>query len=131
MSVVIGFDGYLPLVTNLIGKRTAALVQDMTQELINNTPVCTGYAQASWYASPGAVISKNTVTYLGDYVPCLGQIPIKIINLSKYNKIYHQWFVVNLAPYIEGLNEGTSKKQPNTGWIDDIVFKYSLKGLGL
>ena len=135
MQTLNSMNSIIPSITRMVGKKTAQLVQNMTQELIDTTPYCTGFAANSWYATPNAVKSKNDYIYLGDDVECLGQMPRKQIDLSGYDKIYGEWFVVNLAPYIRELNEGSSKKvapgHPDVGWIEDIVMKHSLKGVNV
>ena len=128
MPILTKFNDIIPAVTKMTGKKTSEFIESLTQELIDTTPVCTGYAQASWYATPQAVKTKNEVAYPGNWVKCDGRIPRKEINLTRYDKIYGEWFIVNLAPYISDLNEGSSK-QRDVGWIEDIITKHALKGL--
>lgn len=119
-----------PAIEKKVGIATSFLMEEMTQDLVYATPICTGYAGASWYVTPDNEKEGNDVKYLGDDVNCLHQYPKKTISVPRYNKIHSNWFIVNFANYIGFLNEGGSKQQ-DVGWIQDIVKKHSLKGLSL
>jgi hypothetical protein len=112
--------------TEMVDARNKEFVEDLANDLISNTPVCTGYARASWYVTPQIpkiINDVKPIDFKGTTKKCIGQIPKKTINLRKYKRNFSLWYIVNLAPYIKKLNEGSSKKAP-PGFIDDIIFKH-------
>ena len=111
--------------TEMVDAKNRKFVENLANDLIDATPVCTGYARASWYVTPGIPKSVNDVAPVkqSDGKKCIGQIPKKTISLSRYKGNFGQWYIVNLAEYIKPLNDGSSKKAP-PGFIDDIIFRH-------
>jgi len=120
------------VITNIIGVRQVNLIGAMWFDLVEATPVCTGYARGSWFVTTGIVKSKNPLGRRADTDECkrLYDYPTYPEVLYKYSKPGARkvttWYIVNLAPYMEILNTGTSKKKAANyqGWINDIVSKH-------
>lgn len=109
------------LVAQLIEVKKRRFLVDLWNDLVDNTPVCTGYARASWFISPVQPRKKNPNGKRDPEAYCRVQYPRPFSpNLTKYKRNYTRWFIVNLAPYIEDLNNGSSR-QADAGWVNDIV----------
>jgi len=94
-------------------------------DLVEATPVCSGYARGSWFVTPN--IPKRT-NPLGpppeinlDMDHCTEKYSYPSYpNLKRYTRNFSKWYIVNLAPYVEGLNNGDSKKA-SSGWVEDAI----------
>lgn len=118
------------ILANIIGVKQKMFVYQLWYDLVYATPVCTGYARASWFATPGIPKTKNPNKPRPSTWDC--QIiydPPKPPELEKYTKNFSVWYIVNLAPYMEELNTGVSKKGYGNyaGWINDIISKHVSK----
>jgi hypothetical protein len=92
-------------------------LQKALRELIEKTPVRTGFAQSNWVASVGNVPtdpvgSKESV----DYGP--QQESFRVIR--RYAPHQGELSIVNNCPYIELLNGGSSNQAP-AGFVDEVL----------
>lgn len=120
------------ILANIIGVKQKAFMEQLWLDLVDATPVCTGYARASWFATPGIPKTKNPNGYRATTWDCkiLYSYPDRP-NLAKYKRNFSSWYIVNLAPYMEELNTGVSKQHGANyaGWINDIVSKNVTKAV--
>ncbi len=113
------------VLTALVDVRKNKFVEDLFNELVEKTPVCTGYARASWYATPGIPKTKNDIKPK-KVKGCTVVYPKAKLNLSKYKKKWTYWYITNLAPYAQKLEEGHSAQAP-ANWIKDTVAKHIIE----
>ncbi|RLF44886.1 MAG: hypothetical protein DRN17_03605 [Thermoplasmata archaeon] len=130
------------VLANIIGVRDARMMGSLWWSLVDATPVCTGYARASWFVTTGIVKSRNPNTPR----PKIGKKAEggwdckEVYDLPEYPEVIYKytapgarkasvWYIVNLAPYMEILNTGTSKKKSanHAGWINNIVAQHVIK----
>ena len=99
-------------------KEVSALVLDITEKLIEATPVDTGWARASWIPSIGEPAdspsgSRDSFT--------TGQQELGMAQVAtQYTLSEGPIFITNNVPYIEKLNEGSSPQAP-AGFIETAI----------
>jgi len=67
----------------VVSKRFNEMAMDMYSELVEATPVCTGFASASWYITPQIPKTKNENSKEGMSRDCVVQFRAKDLNLEK------------------------------------------------
>ena len=108
---------------------------DVTANLVEDTPVLTGWARASWVPSIGQPALKD----LSQPGPDDGQaVAIAVaeqqaatVGVLGYRLVMGRVFVTNNVPYILSLNDGSSKKAP-AGFVQQAIGKavtQDLRGL--
>lgn len=110
----------------VLSDRVKRRVDYLANRLIDATPVCTGYARASWKVKPNVAETDNDTPEPDRKAGCQEQIPRPVVDLTKYKRPIFVWYVSNLAPYIQDLEHGSSKKA-NPGWIRDTATAAALK----
>jgi hypothetical protein len=109
------------LVTS-IEKTIARLSVNITAELIERTPVDTGWARANWVPALGSP-SSELATTSPDSSDVPGQSNRQSSGISSvlgYKLRNGEVFISNNVPYIERLNEGTSNQAPK-GFVQDGI----------
>ncbi len=94
------------------------LTLDLTANLIETTPVDTGWARANWVPAIGEPIVRDLsnleeadrLALVGSQVGEQGSATAKVA--ASYKLERGKVFVSNNVPYILGLNEGTSAQAP-------------------
>lgn len=109
-AIVRAIDGFTSKVTQKV-------TLDVTANLIETTPVDTGWARANWvpsvgkvFAGPGGKPDRPTREAL--VVGAEGQQQSSIAGIASYDIKQGSVFVSNNVGYIEDLNSGTSSKAP-------------------
>lgn len=102
-----------------LSKRTARLALDITETLIELTPVDTGWARSNWVPSIGASFDA----LVGDHENVStseqqGGIDSIITRSSSIGA--QPLYITNNVPYIEALNNGHSQQTP-AGFVDFAV----------
>ena len=126
--------GSLDKFTNKLIKKLAL---DITANLVEDTPVDTGWARANWVPSIGLPIVETAIPRdREDQISLVSgklgeqQIGIDKIALS-YSIEMGSIFISNNVPYILKLNEGTSRQAPSAFVQAAIARGVSNIGVGL
>ena len=98
---------------------------NVTAELIDNTPVDTGWARANWVPQIGAPFAGNSRVLSDDERRSAvgGQRSRQssaVSGLFNYNVTQGAIFITNNVPYIVRLNEGSSQKAP-AGFVQQAI----------
>lgn len=101
-------------VTEEVRTKRNKLAFRIDARVIQETPVDTSEARSSWIVSDG----KSVSTQPGNIGP--GQAITQGIQAINGAKVYTELFIQNNKPYIEELNEGSSKQAPSK-YIDAII----------
>ncbi len=108
------------------------LTLDVTANLIETTPVDTGWARANWLPSIGQPTIKDLPrTKPGDSQAVAGAVAEQngaTARLLAYTLKEGRVFVTNNVPYILSLNDGTSKKAP-PGFVQQAIAR-AVKSVG-
>ena len=123
-------DAILRAVDGFTSKVTQKVTLDVTANLIETTPVDTGWARANWVPS----IGKSHQSILGGKPDRITRAPLVasgeaqqatgIASITSYQINQGKVFISNNVGYIEDLNMGTSKQAPEAfvqGAIDKAV----------
>ena len=99
-------------------KEVSALALEITERLIETTPVDTGWARASWIPSIGDpfVQPSGSSDSFTTGKQELGMAEVA----TQYNLLDGPIFITNNVPYIERLNEGSSPQAP-AGFIEEAI----------
>lgn len=93
------------------------LVLDVTADLIEQTPVDTGWARANWVPT----IGRSHDTPVGDRERVDRSVQGQgIATIATQPLLGSVIFITNNVPYIEALNEGHSPQAP-AGYVEDIL----------
>lgn len=107
-------------------KEVARFITDATLEvttnLIETTPVDTGFARSSWVPTIGRPIDTSSLVATPDIGEVAAQQNGGIAALLSYELKDGPVFVANAAPYIERLNDGSSTQQP-AGFVEAAINK--------
>lgn len=99
---------------------------DITANLIENTPVDTGWARANWVPTIGRPDVQNLSNIEPTAQLAAGQATKQQVSLggvaSSYKLRAGAIFISNNVPYITFLNQGTSKQQPS-GFVQRAISK--------
>lgn len=99
---------------------------DVTANLIEVTPVNTGWARANWVASIGRAVVEDLSTIEPSSQAAGGASQRQSASLASVASAYRLQagavFVSNNVPYISDLNDGTSQQQP-AGFVQRAVAK--------
>jgi hypothetical protein len=94
-------------------KRKQSVAANLTADLVSATPVKTGLAQSNWQVTSGA--------------PAEGIVEIghraSIPDTQPGDPIY----IANNVPYIQRLNDGSSKQAP-AGFVEDAIARFHSSG---
>lgn len=101
VAIDIQYQSALDHILSKVRSKKTDTAQDLFRELVNRTPVLTGRARASW-----------DITYTGNYKAPLNEGIYAVPSMPKVPNTPNDVDVYNVADYIEGLNEGNSKKAP-------------------
>jgi hypothetical protein len=96
------------------------LVTDITADLIEQTPVETGWARANWI--PGLDQPEGTEPVGDETSVDEGAQQQGIAEIITGYTIDKDAFIFNNVPYIERLNDGQSPQAP-AGFVDSIIEK--------
>lgn len=109
------------------GRVVQKLAMDITANLIETTPIDTGWARSNWVPNIGEPVTSTTGAPEG--VSFASQ-QAGIAGLASYQVALGAVFITNNVPYIQVLNDGHSKQAP-IGFvqlaIDKAVYE-DLKG---
>lgn len=94
---------------------------DVTANLIESTPVDTGWARANWVPSIGASVSVPAPNTGGGVGSAQAKQAAGIASVLGYT-LGPVVYVSNNVPYITKLNEGSSKQAPQ-GFVQAAVVK--------
>ena len=107
------------------------LTLDVTANLIETTPVDTGWARANWVPSIGQPAIKDLPRVKPDdrqiVADAVAEQQGATAGLLAYTLKMGRVFVTNNVSYILSLNDGTSKKAP-TGFVQ-VAIARAVKGL--
>lgn len=94
-----------------------AVVLNCTAELIERTPVDTGWAQANWVPSVGQPVEsiEGTPEAVSNSVQVTGQGAVAAFKLEQ-----GACFISNNVPYIPALNDGHSEQAP-AGFVEQSI----------
>ena len=96
---------------------------DVAANLMEATPVDTGWARANWVPSIGAPFGGGVGSILGDVAAAQGAQQAATIGVAATYKLpMGRVFVSNNVPYITRLNDGSSKKEP-AGFVQRAIRK--------
>jgi hypothetical protein len=111
-------------------KFVVELVQDMMEDIIDQTPIDTGFARASWFTGINKIIEKEPKQSgtgpkggpkFGDFEGLKAENIIALLKYAPGDRIY----LSNSAPYIRDLEFGRANyklKPPGRhGWVRGIV----------
>ncbi len=133
-------DRQVKAIVRSLNRLTARVVTkitlDVTANLVETTPVDTGWARANWVPSIGQPAIKDlprdrpddSQVVAGAVTEQQGATAKLLAYTLKMGKV----FVTNNVPYITELNDGSSKKAP-TGFVQQAIAKAvtkDIKGLG-
>lgn len=108
------------------------LTLDVTANLIEDTPVDTGWARANWVPSMGQPKLKDLPPTRPDDSQAVAGATAEqqgaVAGLLAYTLKRGMVFVTNNVPYILDLNDGTSTQAP-TGFVQRAIAR-AVKGLG-
>lgn len=104
------FGRHGPRIINQAENIVKRLTLDVTSNLIVDTPVDTGWARANWVPSIGNSVNvpagtRESVT-VGDQQAGIATVAVT------YTLSQGRVFITNNVPYIETLNEGSSRQAP-------------------
>lgn len=107
------------LMKKAAGRALKTFVQQSFRELIEATPVRTGWAQSNWLAGSrnlrkNPVGSKKSIDY--------GPQQESFRTIRQWNPSKGKLSIYNNVPYIELLNQGRSPQAP-AGFVDSILEK--------
>lgn len=107
-----------------LGERVVTKVTlDVAANLIESTPVDTGWARANWVPSIGAPFGGGGSAVPGDVAGAQGAQQAATIGVATtYRLPMGRVFVSNNVPYITQLNDGSSKKEP-AGFVQRAIRK--------
>lgn len=97
---------------------------DVTANLIETTPVDTGWARANWVPSIG-LPRLGAATDKPDPSIVPGQVAVQqagVFGVAAYRLKQGKVFISNNVPYIIDLNEGTSRQAP-AGFVQAAIRK--------
>ena len=108
-----------------IARVTRKVSLDVTANLVETTPVDTGWARANWIPSVGQpsespVGSKESISVVEQ---ALGKTKV-----AGFKDISQKVFITNNVPYITDLNDGTSKQAP-AGFVQNAITKAVVRDL--
>lgn len=109
---------------NFISKKVTKLAQDIQKNLIESTPVLTGFASASYLVSVGKpsflpVIFNPTVS-IAFVTSNATKASLLLLNNYKINQ--GDIYITSTVPYLDLLNAGGSPKAP-AGFIQAAILK--------
>ncbi len=108
------------------------LTLDVTANLIERTPVDTGWARANWVPSIGQPELKDLPSARPDDPQTVSSAVVEqqsaTAKILGYTLKMGRVFVTNNVPYIMALNDGTSTKAP-AGFVQQAIAK-AVKDLG-
>ena len=108
---------------NLAERVVIKITLDTHANLIESTPVDTGWAQANWITSVGApVVADVSPTGIPDQRYLIGTAQVLAYKLGPPT------YIVNNVPYIGRLNNGSSLKEP-AGFVQRSIQKGLTEGL--
>ncbi len=122
-----GFGEAGQVVIEIVHETCRQSVYNIWSALIDQTPVCSGKAAASWFASANRPVTTDRlpdVPYDGHCVRVYDDPRLEFSTpealLGKYNRNYSKWYISNPVDYIDDLNDGFSTKAP-AGFVDVAV----------
>lgn len=89
------------------------IAQRVFEELVNTTPVDTGFARANWVVGVN-MLNAPRIKYGPQYPPPKYMGPIK-------TRTQDEWVISNFAHYIGYLNEGHSRQAP-AGFVEKAIY---------
>lgn len=109
-----------------IEKEMARTITDATLEitanLIETTPVDTGFARASWVPSIGEAPASNLLADPSEIPEVAAEQNAGMAQILSYELDQGPVYIVNQARYIERLNDGSSTQQPS-GFVERSIEK--------
>jgi len=106
---------------------------DITANLIEATPVDTGWARANWVPAIGRPFEadlEGITPTPQDAASAGAQQQVALVSLATGYKLNRgKVFISNNVPYILGLNEGTSRQAPS-GFVQRAIKKAVTQDIG-
>jgi hypothetical protein len=110
----------------LTEKVVTKITLDVTANLIETTPVDTGWARANWVPSIGQPVIKNLPPSKPDdsqvVAGAAAEQATATAGILAYKLKAGKVFVANNVPYIIALNDGSSSKAP-AGFVQQAIAK--------
>ncbi len=106
----------------LAGRVVTRLTLDVTANLVETTPVDTGWARANWVPAIGAPVIKDLTGAGRNVAAASAEQAAGQAGVLSYKLNRGKVFVSNNAPYITRLNDGHSRKAP-AGFVQRAIRK--------
>lgn len=106
-------------------KAVTVITLDVTANLIETTPVDTGWARANWLPAIGSPNIKNLEGIQPDATSAAAAGATQAsatAGITRYRLAMGKTFVTNNVPYILKLNDGSSRQAPS-GFIQNAIGK--------
>ena len=112
----------------LTGRVVTKITLDVTANLIEETPVDTGWARANWVPAIGAPVIKDLTGAERNVAAANGEQAAGQAKVLGYRLDRGRVFISNNVPYIMRLNDGHSRQAP-AGFVQRSIRKAVTKDI--